>query len=211
MSRFRKISMEDYYRRNAQSYFYKTVSLDSTGFLRPFIDRLRPGSAILDVGCGSGRDLLLLKQMGHAVTGFDRSPELAALAREHAGCPVIEGDLERYDFSALSMDAILMSGVLVHVPPERLASVLARIALALPCRKRSGRNNSDLSSALIYLSLKEGRQQRQDPDGRVFYLWQDAELRHLFTELDFCVIDFLRSPSADGKGKSWLGYVLEAH
>jgi hypothetical protein len=64
---------------------------------------------------------------------------------------------------------------------------------------------------MIYLSLKEGTQQLQDPDGRVFYLWQDSDLRHLLAGLDFAVVDFLRSSSADGKGKSWLGYVLEAH
>jgi len=38
------------------------------------------------VGCGSGRDLLWMKKQDFDVIGFERSPGLAELARENAGC-----------------------------------------------------------------------------------------------------------------------------
>ena len=40
---------------------------------------------VLDIGCGSGRDLKWLRERGFSVTGFERSKGLAALARRHAG------------------------------------------------------------------------------------------------------------------------------
>jgi SAM-dependent methyltransferase len=163
----------------------------------------------LDVGCGSGRDLLWFKKQGLLVTGFERSPGLAALARKHAGCEVIEGDFETFDFASLAVDALLLCGSLVHVPHRRLAAVLENIAAAL---KGQGAERGDAgrpgAAGLLYISLKEGRGQAVDTRGRVFYLWRDADLRKVFAAAGLEVVEALRSPSADGEGKIWLAYVL---
>ncbi|MBT4267500.1 MAG: hypothetical protein HN580_05140 [Deltaproteobacteria bacterium] len=50
--------MADYYQIHFQEYFKKTISLDPSGFLDPLLNRLKKGGSILDVGCGSGRDLV---------------------------------------------------------------------------------------------------------------------------------------------------------
>ena len=93
--------MKDFYRENHREYFERTFNIDSSTFLSPLSSKLSPGAFILDVGCGSGRDLLWLKKRGFSVTGFEKSPELAGLARKNSGCQVIEGDFISYDFSLM--------------------------------------------------------------------------------------------------------------
>jgi SAM-dependent methyltransferase len=44
---------------------------------------LRPNDRILLAGCGTGRDLIALQQLGHDVTGLEPSPEIVGLARQH--------------------------------------------------------------------------------------------------------------------------------
>jgi len=97
-----RTSISDYYEDNYyQAYHENTFLIDPTSFLEPFVESLHEGSLILDAGCASGRDLLWLKNRGFNVIGFEKSEQLARLARENAGCKVIEGDFEAYDFSEL--------------------------------------------------------------------------------------------------------------
>jgi SAM-dependent methyltransferase len=78
--------MSDFYQKNYKAYHEKTFSIDPSSFLEPLARRLPTEAFILDVGCGSGRDLLWMKKQGFDVIGFERSLELAELARENAGC-----------------------------------------------------------------------------------------------------------------------------
>lgn len=187
-----------YYRTHWAEYHDKTIRIDPAGFLSGFVRQLRPGSHVLDVGCGSGRDLLWLKQQGFSVTGFDASPGLAELARRYADCHVIEGDFETFDFKTLRVDAGLMSGSLVHLPHDRLAPALSNILNAL--RKTP--------EARVYLSLKEGEGFLRHTHNRIYYLWQDQDIRAIFADLGLTVLETSRSESARGTGEIWLGYIL---
>lgn len=66
--------MPDYYHINPQTYHQNTFSIDPAPFLTPLADRLPAGSLVLDVGCGSGRDLCWMKSKGFRVMGLERSP-----------------------------------------------------------------------------------------------------------------------------------------
>lgn len=198
----------DYYQRHSQAYFDETVWVDPSPFLDPFAKRLFPGAWVLDVGCGSGRDLLWLKSRGFVAVGVERSQGLADLAWTHSGCPVMVGDFETVDFSALQVDAVMCCGSLVHVPFQRLEWALKNIVTAFRDDAPPAGSDGTRGRQPLYVSLKEGQGAFTDDRGRIFYYWQDQALRPLFASLGFEVADFLRSPSADGEGKSWLGYVL---
>ncbi|MDY6905935.1 MAG: class I SAM-dependent methyltransferase [Thermodesulfobacteriota bacterium] len=188
--------MTDYYHTHYQAFHERTYSIDPGVFLDPFLKVLPPDSSLLDVGCASGRDLVWFQSRGLRVTGFEKSPGLAALARQNAGCQVIEGDFETFDFSALSFDAVLAAGALVHIPHARLSRVIANICDALVAR------------GFFYISLKQGDGVRTDDTGRTFYYWQDDMLRNLFGRLSLSLLDHTGGPSVANSGDMWLGYVL---
>src|SRR6266436_1770540 len=50
-------------------------------FVSTTIDRVAPGSFILDYGCGPGRISLMLARKGFRVHGLDPSPAMIAAAR----------------------------------------------------------------------------------------------------------------------------------
>jgi len=189
--------MPNFYQENYKAYHEKTFSIDPSSFLDPLARRLPAEAFILDVGCGSGRDLLWMKKRGFDVIGFERSPGLAELARDNAGCEVIEGDFETYDFSSILVDAVMLVGALVHVPHERFSKVFKNITSAI----------SDNGSVLI--TLKEGSGDLTDSDGRNFYLWEDQKARELFDTLGFKVCDFSTSVSKTGSDDFWFSYVLD--
>jgi SAM-dependent methyltransferase len=189
--------MKEYYQENHRKYYDQTFSIDPTSFLLPLARCLHPGSTIMDVGCGSGRDMRWLKDQGFQPEGFERSQGLAGLARAHSGCPVLEGDFEVHDFSGMKMDAILLVGALVHVPHDRFSGVFSNILRAL----RPGGH--------LLLTLKEGRTQNEHDGNRIFYLWRDEDLRDIFDDLGLVVKDFLRQISKIRETDVWLGYVLQ--
>ena len=189
--------MTDYYQKNYKAYHEKTFSIDPTSFLAPLAQKLSADAFILDVGCGSGRDLLWMKNRGFEVIGFERSPGLAELARDNAGCEIIEGDFETYDFSLILVDAVMLIGALVHVPHERFSEVFKNITSVIP------------KHGIVLITLKEGSGDRTDPDGRIFYLWEDPKAREMFDTLGFKVCDFSTSVSKTGSGDVWMNYVLD--
>jgi SAM-dependent methyltransferase len=189
--------MSDYYQKKYKTYYEKTFSIDPSSFLAPLAKRLPPDAFVLDVGCGSGRDLLWMKKRGFDVIGFERSPGLAELARDNVGCEVIEADFETYDFSSILVDAVMLVGVLVHVPHERFSDVFQNIASAIP------------ENGSVLITLKQGSGDLTDPDGRIFYLWEDPKARELFDTLGFKVCDFSTSVSKTGSGDLWMSYVLD--
>ena len=184
--------MSDYYQKNYNAYHEKTFSIDPSSFLTPLAQRLPAEAFVLDVGCGSGRDLLWMKRKGFEVMGFERSPGLAELARENVGCEVIEGDFETYDFSSIFVDAIMLVGALVHVPHERFSGVFENVTSAIS------------NNGTVLITLKQGSGDRTDSDGRVFYLWEDPKAREVFDTLGFKVCDFFTSVSKTGSDDFWL-------
>ena len=189
--------MNDFYQKYFQDYHAATFGVDPGSFLTPFAQYLTAGDHILDVGCGSGRDLVWLKKNNFEITGFERAVGLAALARRHAGCAVIEGDFETYDFSKFLYDGVLMCGALVHTPHERLARVVGNIVQGV-------RENG-----IVLISLKEGTGSARKKDSRVFYYWQDADLRDVFKRQGLVCLAFHRDVSKVNARDIWLSYTLQ--
>lgn len=186
----------DFYQRHYRDYFKRTVGVDSALFLEPFIRHLDPGAAVLDIGCGSGRDLRWLKNRGFAATGIERSPGLAKMAGAYSGCRVIIGDFEILEFSDFAVGAVMACGSLVHIPHQQLAGLVKRILAAL-----SG-------PGIAYISLKQGQDSKTDSLGRIFYLWETDRLNGIWRRLGLQVCHFSSARSAVNSKDNWLAYVL---
>jgi len=93
-----------------------------------FICDAAPHSAsrLLDVGCGSGTLLGLLKQRGFHVRGFDSSSEAAGIAKSESDVDVVVGTrLQDAGFAAGSFDLVTLFHVMEHVTDPR--SVLSEV------------------------------------------------------------------------------------
>ncbi|MCP4809767.1 MAG: class I SAM-dependent methyltransferase [Proteobacteria bacterium] len=77
---------------------------------------LRPGEAVVDVGCGGGRHSILLHERGYNLTGVDISSEVLDVARsrwrarhaEDEGPGFLEGDMRELPVAGPFAAAILM-------------------------------------------------------------------------------------------------------
>lgn len=105
-----------------------------TNSLRPELslisEWIKPGSHVLDLGCGDGR-LLKELQENHQVTGYGLEIDQDNIAKAIAnGVNVIQTDLDRglTEFSSNSFDYVIMSQTLqaVHFP-DRLLSEMLRV------------------------------------------------------------------------------------
>jgi len=188
--------LDNFYEDNHQHYFDSTVGIDPAAFLEPLAGLLKPQATILDIGCGSGRDLLWFVRRGFHPTGFEQSPSLANLARKHSNCPVIEGDFCCFNFSDLQFSALVFVGSLVHLSPEALPAILASTCQALS------------PGGLLLITLKEGNGISLAADGRVFTLWSRQEIEKVFATSKLHIIDFSRQISKIRPDDIWLGYVL---
>lgn len=74
----------------------------------------KPGR-LLEVGCGDGRKLALLKEKGWVVTGQDLDPNAVKKAKESANCEVHLGELQDIHFEEGAFDLVMMSHVIEHV------------------------------------------------------------------------------------------------
>jgi SAM-dependent methyltransferase len=79
-----------------------------------FIDEIEPRSLVLDIGCGPGRVLGLLRRRGLRCIGLDRSRVSVGIAVERCGVPGVVGDNLMLPIAADSVDAVISDGVIHH-------------------------------------------------------------------------------------------------
>jgi 2-polyprenyl-3-methyl-5-hydroxy-6-metoxy-1,4-benzoquinol methylase len=90
--------------------------------------RNRQGLDLLDVGCGSGTLLGLLKNRGFRPLGVDFSQEAAQVAETENGVRVLVGSLEQAAFPDGSFDVVTLFHVMEHVTnPRRVLAEVGRI------------------------------------------------------------------------------------
>jgi SAM-dependent methyltransferase len=86
----------------------------------------------LDIGCGHGKYLKYLEDLGFAVTGIDSSPTAIALARRilSANANLIEADLYTYDIPQNNFGLIFSISAVHHGVKEQVNRAIERIISA---------------------------------------------------------------------------------
>jgi cyclopropane fatty-acyl-phospholipid synthase-like methyltransferase len=112
---------------------YARLEQDSTWprmrWLNKLLDRLQPGAAVLDLGCGSGdpADVAIAQQ--HQVTGIDISQAQITRARQNVPSGTfLQADLAAVTFPAATFDAVVSFYTLEHLPREEHLTILQRIS-----------------------------------------------------------------------------------
>ena len=92
-----------------------------------FLPLIPAGGAILDAGCGAGRDSKAFLELGFDVEAFDASEPLALLASKLTGKKVAVDLLQSYS-SATKFDGVWACASLLHVPLNELPGVFSSLA-----------------------------------------------------------------------------------
>lgn len=123
----------EHYDRRADSFREGTRDHDVSQNIAALLRHIatQPPHAILDLGCGPGRDLRTFRDLGHVAIGLEGSARFAAMAREHSGCEVWEQDFLRLDLPPQRFDGVFANAALFHVPAQELPRVLREIHAAL--------------------------------------------------------------------------------
>ena len=126
----------EHYESRAEDFWRGTREHDVSENIAALLRHIegQPPFAILDLGCGPGRDLKAFSALGHLAIGLEGSPRFAAMAREHSGCEVWEQDFLRLELSPARFDGVFANAALFHVPGQELPRVLAELRAALKPR-----------------------------------------------------------------------------
>lgn len=142
-----------HYGERADDYRRGTQDHDVSRNIRELLRHIEgvPPFRILDLGCGPGRDLKALRDLGHVAIGLEGQPRFAALAREASGCEVLEQDFLRLALPPAGFDGVFANASIFHVPTQELPRVLGELKAALRprgvlfCSNPRGRNEEGWS------------------------------------------------------------------
>ena len=97
--------------------------------LRAYVDRFAGLSDVLDVGCGRGEFLDLLREAGITARGLDLNHEMVETARAR-GLDVVESDALSYlqGLPAGSLGGLFAAQVVEHLAPDYLLALLDAVA-----------------------------------------------------------------------------------
>ena len=96
---------------------------------RLLLSRLKPGAAVLDVGCGTGQFTRAMGERGFRMEGIDPSAEMIRYARRNAkGIPFTVADARDFSLKKKFAGAYAVYESLNHVPDvEGLRQVFSRV------------------------------------------------------------------------------------
>lgn len=117
----------------AVEYRDGTWNHDVTQNYKALIDALEGDGphAILDFGCGPGRDLAYFKSQGLKVVGLDGSVEFVKMARAETSCEVLHQNFIELDLPENCFNGIFANASLFHVPSQELPTVLRELYASL--------------------------------------------------------------------------------
>ena len=159
--------------------------------------RVGPGGRIIEIGCGTGRDMAWFEAHGLDVIGIDLSWGMLSYARH-----VTEGDLLQMDMTQLaladaSFDGAWCCASLLHLPKETAPQALREIYRVLK------------AEAMLVLSIQEGDCEAWEESyvpgvQRFFARYRPSEIIDLVSQSGFSIHKITDSTSGS---RRWLTLV----
>ena len=187
-----------HYDQHADAFWRGTRDHDVSQNLDALLRHIEgaPPFAILDFGCGPGRDLKSLAGRGHAAIGLEGSVRLAALARAWSGCEVWQQDFLELSLPAARFDGIFANAALFHVPTQELPRVLSELRMALK------------THGVLFSSNPRGNNEEGWNEERYGAYWDLAAWRRYLTAAGFVELaHYYRPAGLPREQQPWLASV----
>ena len=191
------MSTLEYYDLNARAFVKGSINADMREHYARFLQYLSPESAILDLGCGSGRDSAFFIEKGFRVVPLDGSKEICVLAEQFLGIPVRCITFDQLDYSE-TFDAVWACASLLHVSKAELPNIAEKVYQAL---KPHG---------ILYASFKYGEEEIIR-DGRLFSNFTEHSINQVFSHLQWKTRElWVSSDVRPGREtESWINLIAE--
>lgn len=172
----------NFYNSNAEKLYYRYTSVkQGEGISRYFSTAFpKKNCKILDIGSGSGRDVLELLRQGYDAYGVDGSNELINITKNQNSDlkgRIFHSYLPKLDIIQEKYDGILCSAVLMHIPKEHLFDSVYRIRELL--------NTGGRILVSIPVNRSINKETYRDENGRLFYPYNGEYLQLLFERVGF--------------------------
>ena len=153
----------EYYNTNADRYSEVTRKADMSDIYKRFEEHLKPGSRILDLGCGSGRDSKYFLDKGYKVVSLDASEAMCRKTQELTGKAAVHRRIEDMNYEN-EFDAVWACASLLHVAKSDMHKILEKAMKALKV------------GGVLYASWKYVKSERTRDDGRTFANYTEARV-----------------------------------
>lgn len=168
---------------------------------RELVHHVGHDANIIDVGCGTGRDMAWFEGQGMRVTGVDFSPAMLAQARGLTAGPLLRMDLRRLAYRDASFGGAWCAASLLHLPKREAPGALHGIRRVLMPR------------GILVLSVKEGDGEAWAEgyvEGvmRFFAYYRQAEMASVLADAGFAVRE--AAESASRSHGDWLSFFCVA-
>lgn len=180
----------------------------NSDFWRPEFEKfseLLPNGKVIDIGCGSGRDVILFTEAGYDYAGVDISDEMLSEAKKLVpAANFVKGNAYSLDFPSRTFDGFWAAASLLHIPKINTSLVLQEI-------KRVTR-----VGGIGFIAMKEGEGEQMvqgslDGDERFFSFYAESEFLQLLQSNGFEVLEHSRDMREYNPPKNltvWLLYLV---
>lgn len=164
--------------------------------LKQYLDQVKPGGKIIDIGFGTGRQVINLVKKGFAITALDKDKKTVNELREKISkfgkkmdIKIENGDIKDYDMSKNFYNAVLAFNSLIFLKKSEFLKVVQKIKDSLS------------KSGLIFISLfttddpsYKSFQENAEPvekntflskrSGLYWHFMDKSELKSLFSDFE---------------------------
>ena len=184
-------STKEYYSANFEDYLSLTQGVDMTEHYNLFLKHLPEGAKILDVGFGSGRDMLYFAAKGYDVVGIDNVAEFVENAKK-CGLTAELCDLHHITYTD-AFDGVWACASLLH--SDNLPLALSNVYKAL---KMGG---------YAYVSMKIG-EGTEVVGGRFYQYVTEDTLNALAEAAGLATVETVISRDMLGRKNGWINVLL---
>jgi len=188
----------EFYNKNAEDFYKGTVDADMSDTYKIFESFMDSNSAVLDLGCGSGRDSKYFLDNGYQVTSVDYSEEMVKKSSILTGQKTLHMDMTKMVFED-KFHAIWACASILHIPKPLIPKVLTNCY------------NSLREDGILYMSFKYGDGEVQK-NKRSFSNFTETSFSELLSELNLFTVKRYWKTSDVRPGREnefWLNILLQ--
>jgi len=163
-----------YYDKSAESYLDKVCNTYPDSDLLSFINSIKSGGTVLDLGCGPGNSSAMMQSAGLNVQASDCSQKMVDIAKNKFNVDAIKAEFK--ELSEIDLyDGVWANFSLLHAPRSEMLSNLKKI------------NRSLKKKGYMHIGLKIGNGEKRDTLGRQYTYYQPKELKSLLISAGFTI------------------------